>query len=60
MLGRSPDHVLAECATIVSGDEQRMRKQTVRRAKIVATIGPASWDEDVLAELLRADRKSVV
>lgn len=31
-----------------------MRKQTVRRAKIVATIGPASWDEDVLAELLRA------
>ena len=54
MLGRSPDHVLAECATIVSGDEQRMRKQTVRRAKIVATIGPASWDEDVLADLLRA------
>jgi pyruvate kinase len=31
-----------------------MRKQTVRRAKIVATIGPASWDEPVLAELLRA------
>ncbi len=31
-----------------------MRKQTVRRAKIVATIGPASWGDAVLAELLRA------
>jgi len=29
-----------------------MRKPTVRRAKIVATIGPASWDEPVLTELL--------
>ena len=26
----------------------------MRRTKIIATVGPASWEEDVLAELVHA------